>query len=128
MPASIKTIETKNAPSAIGPYSQAVKTGGLLFVSGQIPLDPATGKVVEGGISEQTQQVMKNISAILVAAGTGFGNAVKCTIFLKNLGDFTTVNEIYGSYFTPPYPARACVEVAKLPRDVLVEIEIIAQV
>ena len=128
MSSKLQTIETKNAPAAIGPYSQAVRTGNLLFVSGQIPLDPVSGQVIEGGISNQTKQVMTNISAILAAAGTDFGHVVKCSIFLKNLGDFSTVNEIYGSYFKPPYPARACVEVSKLPRDVLVEIEVIAQV
>ncbi len=123
-----QAISTENAPGAIGPYSQAIKTSSLLFCSGQIPLDPKTGQIVLGGIKEQAHQCMRNLKAILDAGQTSFSKVVKTTIFLKDLGDFNAVNEVYGSYFSAPFPARACVEVARLPRDVLVEIEAIAQV
>ncbi|WP_027407297.1 RidA family protein [Anaerovibrio sp. RM50] len=120
-------IATTNAPGAIGPYSQAVKTaGGMLFVSGQIPLVPATGAVVEGGIVEQTTQVLENLKAIVTAAGYSLSDAVKTTVYITNMGDFGKVNEIYGKYFTENCPARVCVEVSKLPKDVLVEIDVIA--
>lgn len=120
-------IATTNAPGAIGPYSQAVKTaGGMLFVSGQIPLVPATGAVVEGGIVEQTTQVLENLKAIVTAAGYTLSNVVKTTVYITNMGDFGKVNEIYGKYFTENCPARVCVEVSKLPKDVLVEIDVIA--
>jgi 2-iminobutanoate/2-iminopropanoate deaminase len=121
-------IQTASAPAAIGPYSQAMKCGNLLFVSGQIPFDPATGEVVKGGIEAETHRVLANLKAILEAAGATLGDVVKTTIFLKSMGDFARVNEVYGSYFKPPYPARATVEVARLPRDVQVEIECIANV
>ena len=121
-----EVIATDAAPAAIGPYSQAVKAGGLLFCSGQIPLDPATGQVVAGGIVEQTEQVMRNLEAVLAAAGVGFAAVVKSTIFLTNLGDFAAVNEVYGRHFTAAPPARATVEVSGLPRGVAVEIEVIA--
>ncbi len=121
-------IQTAAAPAAIGPYSQAVRTGSLLFVSGQIPLDPSSGQVVTGGIEAQTHQVLKNLTAILTAAKASLGDVVKTTIFLKDMQQFQVVNEIYGSYFKPPYPARATVEVARLPKDVAVEIECVAQV
>ena len=121
-------IQTASAPAAIGPYSQAIKCGNLLFVSGQIPLDPANGELVKGGIEAETRRVLENLRAILEAAGAGLGDVVKTTIFLKSMGDFARVNEIYGSYFKPPYPARATVEVARLPRDVQVEIDCIANV
>lgn len=124
----VEAISTEHAPGAIGPYSQAIKTSTLLFCSGQIPLDPKTGQIVPGGVQEQTHQCMRNLKAILDASKRGFGDVVKTTIFLKDLGDFAAVNEVYGSYFKAPFPARACVEVARLPRDVLVEIEAIAQV
>jgi 2-iminobutanoate/2-iminopropanoate deaminase len=120
-------IATTNAPGAIGPYSQAVKTaGGMLFVSGQIPLVPATGDVVEGGIVEQTTQVLENLKAIITAAGYTLSDVVKTTVYITNMGDFGKVNEIYGKYFTENCPARVCVEVSKLPKDVLVEIDVIA--
>ena len=119
-------IATEAAPAAIGPYSQAVKAGGLLFCSGQIPLDPATGQVVEGGVVAQTEQVMRNLEAVLAAAGVDFAAVVKATIFLTNLADFAAVNEVYGRYFPAEPPARATVEVRGLPRGVAVEIEVIA--
>lgn len=121
-----KIIATVNAPAAIGPYSQAVEAGGTLYISGQIPLNPATGKVVEGDITEQTEQVMKNISAILQAADLNFGNVVKSTVLLKDMGDFKAMNEVYGRYYSTEAPARAAYEVGNLPLGVLVEIETIA--
>src|SRR5262245_1800537 len=114
------------AAPAIGPYSPAVRAGNLLFLSGQIPLDPATGQLVEGDIRAQTTRVLQNIGELLKAGGANFSNVVRTTIFLADLGDFATVNEIYATYFTPPYPARATVQVARLPRDVRVEIDPIA--
>ncbi len=119
-------IETKNAPAPIGPYSQAVRANGFLFVSGQIPVRPDTGQVVEGGIAAQTHQVMKNISAILEAAETGLANVVKTTVFLSNLDDFSVFNQVYGEYFSEARPARATVQVARLPKEVLVEVEVVA--
>jgi 2-iminobutanoate/2-iminopropanoate deaminase len=119
-------IATEHAPGAIGPYSQAISTSGMLFVSGQIPLDPATGAMVEGGIGPQTERVLANLTAILAAGGCSPQNVVKTTIFLVDLADFATVNEIYGRTFTAPFPARATVQVAALPRGALVEIEAIA--
>ena len=120
-------IATNNAPGAIGPYSQAVKTaGGMLFVSGQIPLVPATGAVVEGGIEAQTTQVLDNLKAIVTAAGYSLADVVKTTVYITDMGNFGKVNEIYGKYFTENCPARVCVEVSKLPTDVLVEIDVIA--
>ena len=120
-------IATNNAPGAIGPYSQAVKTaGGMLFVSGQIPLVPATGAVVEGGIEAQTTQVLDNLKAIVTAAGYSLADVVKTTVYITNMEDFGRVNEIYGKYFTENCPARVCVEVSRLPKDVLVEIDVIA--
>lgn len=123
-----KIINTEKAPSAIGPYSQAVVSGGLVYCSGQIPIDPATSKLVEGGVEDQAHQVMKNLSEVLKEAGSSFEKAVKMTIYLKDLNDFAKVNEIYGSYLSKPYPARVTVEVSKLPLDVLVEIDAIAEV
>ena len=120
-------IATNNAPGAIGPYSQAVKTaGGMLFVSGQIPLVPATGAVVEGGIEAQTTQVLDNLKAIVTAAGYSLADVVKTTVYITDMGNFGKVNEIYGKYFTENCPARVCVEVSTLPKDVLVEIDVIA--
>jgi 2-iminobutanoate/2-iminopropanoate deaminase len=123
-----KPITTDKAPQAIGPYSQAIAspTGQLLFLSGQIPLDPATGKLVDGGITEQTHRVMSNLRAVLTAAGSSFDNVVKTTIFLADMNDFAAVNEVYGSYFENPAPARACVQVAELPMKARVEIDAIA--
>ena len=119
-------IQTPAAPAAIGPYSQAVRWNGLVFLSGQIPLDPATGQVVEGGIEEQTVRVLENLKAVLEAAGARLDTVLKTTIFLKDLGDFAAVNEIYGRYLGENPPARATVEAARLPRDVRVEIEAVA--
>lgn len=121
-----KIIATDKAPAAIGPYSQAVEAGNTLYISGQIPLDPATGKIVEGGITEQTEQVMKNIGAILEAAGLSFESVVKSTVLLKDMGDFKAMNEIYGKYYSSNPPARAAYQVASLPLDVMIEIETIA--
>jgi 2-iminobutanoate/2-iminopropanoate deaminase len=121
-----KPITTDKAPQAIGPYSQAIAAGQLLFLSGQIPLDPATGKLVDGGIAEQTHRVMSNLRAVLTAAGASFDNVVRTTIFLADMNDFAAVNEVYGSYFENPAPARACVQVAELPMKARVEIDAIA--
>lgn len=123
----MKTISTDKAPAAVGPYSQAKVIGGLLFASGQIPLNPATGTVVEGGIVEQTEQVCKNIEAVLTEAGTDFSKVVKTTCFLVDIGDFKAFNEVYAKYFTSK-PARSCVAVKDLPLGVIVEVEIIAEV
>jgi 2-iminobutanoate/2-iminopropanoate deaminase len=121
-----KIISTSEAPGAIGPYSQAVRSGNFLFCSGQIPLDPKSGQIVPGDIAAQTRRVMDNIAALLKAESLSFDNVVKTTIFLTNLGDFQTVNEIYGSYFKQDPPARSTVQVAALPKGVSVEIEVIA--
>jgi 2-iminobutanoate/2-iminopropanoate deaminase len=121
-----ETIETAGAPSPIGPYSQAIRANGFLFVSGQIPADPASGAVVPGGVEEQTRQVMKNLTAILEAAGSGLQKVVKTTIFLTNLDDFANVNRVYGEFLGDIKPARATVQVARLPKEVLVEIEAVA--
>ena len=119
-------IETKNAPQAIGHYSQAIKAGGFVFASGQIPIDPLTGAFVPGGVGEQTEQVIKNLSAVFEAAGTGLGNVIKTTVFLADMNDFAAMNEVYGNFFTVDPPARATVQAAGLPRGALVEIEAIA--
>lgn len=122
----MKAVSTPNAPAAIGPYSQAMISGNLLFTSGQIAIDPATGNVVEGGIAEQTEQIMKNLGEVLKAAGACFDNAVKTTCFLAEIADFAAFNEIYGRYFTSK-PARSCVAVKDLPKGVLAEVEVIAE-
>ena len=119
-------IDTSNAPKAIGPYSQAISSNGFLFVSGQIPIDPKTNQVVEGGIIEQANQSFKNIGEILKAAGLDYSNVIKTTVFVKDLNDFSTVNEIYSKYFISN-PARSCVEVKALPKNSLIEIEVIAE-
>jgi 2-iminobutanoate/2-iminopropanoate deaminase len=119
-------IKTEGAPAAIGPYSQAVRAGGFIFASGQIPLDPKTGEFVAGGVAEQTEQVMLNLTAVLEAAGSGLNRIVKTTVFLADMNDFAPMNEVYGRYFTENPPARATVEAARLPRDARVEIEAIA--
>lgn len=119
-------IQTSGAPAPIGPYNQAVRTGNLLFVSGQIPMDPATNELVTTGIEDATQKVMENIGAILQAAGADFSNIIKSSIFLTDLGQFTKVNEVYGRYFQTDPPARECVQVAALPKGVEVEISVIA--
>ena len=121
-----KIISTTEAPAAIGPYSQAIRAGSTIYCSGQIPLDPETGQIISGGIDKQTRRVLDNITALLKAEGLGFENIVKTTIFLTNLGDFQTVNEIYGSYFKNQPPARSTVQVSALPRGANVEIEVIA--
>lgn len=121
-----KVISTENAPKAVGPYSQAIEANGFIYISGQVPLVPSTGQIVEGGIEEQTVQVMENIKAILEAAGLTFDNVVKTTCLLSDIGNFQIMNEIYAKYFTENPPARAAYEVAKLPLGVMVEIETIA--
>jgi len=121
-----QTIATKAAPQAIGPYSQAVRAGQFIFTSGQIPLDPATGEFVPGGIAEQTEQVLRNLSAVLEAAGTSISRVVKTTVFLADMNDFAAMNEVYGRFFGAEPPARSTVEAARLPRDARVEIEVIA--
>jgi 2-iminobutanoate/2-iminopropanoate deaminase len=121
-------IQTEHAPQAIGPYSQAVKANGFVFASGQIPTDPETAQFVLGGIKEQTEQVLKNLSAVLEAAGSDLKHVVKTTVFLLDMGEFTAMNEVYGTFFTEQPPARATVQAARLPRDARVEIEAIALV
>ena len=122
----MKTIATKNAPAAIGPYSQAQVVNGLVYTSGQIGIDPATGALVEG-LEAQANQVFKNLTELLKAAGSDMSKVVKTTVFIKDMNDFGKVNEIYAKYFTEPFPARSCVEVARLPKDCLVECEVIAE-
>ncbi len=119
-------LATKNAPSAIGPYSQAIEANGLLFCSGQIAIDPATGALAEGGVEAQAEQCCKNVAALLEARGLATDAVVKTTVFITNMADFGKVNEIYAKYFTAPYPARSCVGVASLPKGALVEVEVIA--
>jgi 2-iminobutanoate/2-iminopropanoate deaminase len=121
-----EAILTKEAPAPIGPYSQAVRAGNLLFCSGQIPIDPATNQIVAGDVKVQAKRVMENVAAVLRAGGASFENVAKTTIFLKSMGDFPSVNEVYGAYFSGVTPARSTVEVARLPKDVLVEIEVLA--
>jgi 2-iminobutanoate/2-iminopropanoate deaminase len=119
-------VTTPNAPGAIGPYSQAIRAGDFVFLSGQIPLDPATGQLAAGGIGEQTHQVLKNLGAVLEAAGSSYAGVVKTTVYLADMGEFSAMNEIYGTYFSSPAPARATVQAARLPRDVRVEIDAVA--
>jgi 2-iminobutanoate/2-iminopropanoate deaminase len=119
-------IATDHAPKAIGPYSQAIRAQGLLFTSGQVAIDPATQQVIAGDVSAQTDRVLENLEAILKAAGTSMDKVLRCTVFLKNMGDFAAMNEVYGRYFQKEPPARSTVEVARLPKDVLVEIDVIA--
>ncbi len=121
-------VQTERAPQAIGPYSQAIKANGFVFASGQIPTDPQTGQFVPGGIQEQTKQALKNLAAVLEAAGSGLDRIVKTTVFLADMNEFSAMNEIYGEFFTENPPARATVEAARLPRDARVEIEAIALV
>jgi 2-iminobutanoate/2-iminopropanoate deaminase len=121
-----EVISTKDGPQAIGPYSQAIKANGFVFVSGQVAIDPATQQVVSGDVAAQTERVMKNLSGILNAAGSGLEKIVRSTVFLKNMGDFVAMNEVYGKHFSSAPPARSTVEVARLPKDVLVEIDVIA--
>ena len=119
-------VQTKQAPDAIGPYSQAVIANGFVFTSGQIPIDPATGQFVSGGIAEQTQQVLKNLKAVLEAAGTGLQQVVKTTVYLADMQDFTAMNEVYATFFGAEPPARSTVQAARLPKDALVEIDVVA--
>ncbi|MBU8908426.1 RidA family protein [Desertibacillus haloalkaliphilus] len=123
----MKTVQTNEAPAAIGPYSQGIVVNNMFYSSGQIPLNPA-GELVEGGIKEQTHQVFSNLQAVLKEAGASLNSVVKATVFIKDMGDFPVINEIYGEYFSEHKPARSCVEVARLPKDVLIEIEVIALV
>jgi 2-iminobutanoate/2-iminopropanoate deaminase len=119
-------IATKDAPQAIGPYSQAIRANGFVFISGQVAIDPSTQQVITGDVAAQTERVLKNLSAILKAAGSGLEKVVRCGVFLKNMSDFAAMNEIYGRHFGAAPPARSTVEVARLPKDVLVEIDVIA--
>jgi 2-iminobutanoate/2-iminopropanoate deaminase len=121
-----EVIATEQAPQAIGPYSQAIRAQGLIFTSGQIAIDPATAQIVAGDVSAQTDRVLKNLAAILQASGSSMEKALRCTVFLKNMGDFAAMNEVYGRYFKQEPPARSTVEVARLPKDVLIEIDVIA--
>jgi 2-iminobutanoate/2-iminopropanoate deaminase len=121
-----EVIATEQAPKAIGPYSQAIRAQGLIFTSGQIAIDPATAQIVAGDVSAQTDRVLKNLAAILQASGSGLEKVLRCTVFLKNMGDFAAMNEVYGRYFKQAPPTRSTVEVARLPKDVLIEIDVIA--
>jgi 2-iminobutanoate/2-iminopropanoate deaminase len=121
-----QAVSSPDAPKAIGPYSQAVRAGQLLIVSGQVPLDPGTGQIVSGDIAAQTRRVFDNLGAVLKAGGRSFADVVRTTVFLADMNDFATVNEVYGTYFSEPYPARATVQVARLPKDARVEIDLIA--
>ena len=123
-----EAVATKEAPQAIGPYSQAIKAGGFIFTSGQIAIDPATGNVIQGDVAAQTERVLKNLAAVLAASASSLQKVVKTTVFLKSMGDFATMNEVYGRHFGNHRPARSTVEVARLPKDVLVEIDVIAEV
>lgn len=122
----MKALHTDKAPAAIGPYSQAIEVNGMVFASGQIPLDPTTGNVVEGGIKEQTHQALTNAKAIMESAGLSLANVVKTTVFMADMSDFAAMNEVYATFFTEPYPARSAVAVKALPKGVLVEVECIA--
>ena len=123
---SLKAVTTPNAPGAIGPYSQGLRAGEFLFLSGQIPLDPATGQIVPGGIVEQTHQVLKNLGAVLTAGGASYGQVTKTTVYLQDMAEFGAMNEVYGTYFSAPAPARATIQAAALPRGVKVEIDVVA--
>ena len=124
----MKVISTKKAPAAIGPYSQAIQVGNLVYTSGQIPIDPATGAFAEGGIREQTRQSLTNVKAILEEAGMSMGNVVKTTVFMADMNDFAEMNSVYAEFFAEPYPARSAVAVKTLPKGALVEIEVVAEV
>ena len=123
----MKVISTKKAPAAIGPYSQAIRVGNLVYTSGQIPIDPATGAFAEGGIKEQTRQSLNNVKAILEEDGLAMDNVVKTTVFMADMGDFAEMNGVYAEFFTEPYPARSAVAVKTLPKGALVEIEVVAE-
>ena len=126
MPRTI--ISTPDAPAAVGTYSQAVKVGSTVYVSGQIPLDPATGKLVEGDITVQSEQVLRNLSAILEAAGSSLDRVVRATVYLADMRDFTAMNDVYGTYFSSPAPARSTIQAARLPKDARVEVDVIAEI
>jgi 2-iminobutanoate/2-iminopropanoate deaminase len=121
-----EVISTDQAPKAIGPYSQAIRAAGMIFTSGQVAIDPATQQVIAGDVAAQTDRALKNLAAILGASGSSLDKVLRCTVFLKNMGDFAAMNEVYGRFFTQAPPARSTVEVARLPKDVLVEIDVIA--
>ena len=123
-----QAVATDNAPKAIGPYSQGIKAGNLLFVSGQVPIDPATGNIIEGDIKTQTDRVMRNLTAILEAGGASMDHVVRCTVYLADMNDFAAMNDVYGSYFSQPAPARATIQAVRLPKDARVEIDVIAVV
>jgi 2-iminobutanoate/2-iminopropanoate deaminase len=123
-----QAVATDNAPKAIGPYSQAIRAGSLLFVSGQVPIDPATGSLIEGDIAAQTRRVMQNLSAILEAGGATLDQVVRCTVYLADMDDFAAMNEVYGSFFKQPAPARATIQAVRLPKDARVEIDVIAEI
>lgn len=123
----MKEISTDRAPQAIGPYSQAIDAGDKIFTSGVIPIDPATGEIAGGTAPEQARQVFANLSALLSDAGSGIEKVIKTVVFIKNMDDFAKINEVYAEFFSKPYPARSCVEVARLPKDVLIEVEAIAE-
>jgi 2-iminobutanoate/2-iminopropanoate deaminase len=123
-----ESVQTAKAPQAIGPYNQAIKVNGVIYTAGQIPIDPATGNFVEGGIREQTRQVLRNLEAVLQAAGSSLNSVVKATVFLKNMSDFTAMNEVYGEFLGTVKPARSTVAVTELPRGALIEIDLIAAV
>lgn len=122
----MKAIQTNNAPTAIGPYSQAIEVNGFIFASGQIPIDPATGEFIKGGIKEQTRQSLLNAKSILIAAGTDLNHVVKTTVFLSDMANFTAMNEVYSTFFEQPFPARSAVAVKDLPKGALVEVEVLA--
>ena len=122
----MKEIQSTAAPAAIGPYSQAIEANGMVFASGQIPIDPSTGNIVEGGIEQQTHQSLRNVKAVLDAAGTDLAHVVKTTVFLSSITDFANMNEVYAQYFSQPFPARSAVAVKDLPKGALVEIEVVA--
>lgn len=124
----MKQVSTKSAPEAIGPYSQAVKTDGLVFVSGQLPIDPQTGAFPEGGIAAQTNQSLKNLGSILAEAGSDYSKVIKTTVFLADMADFAAMNEVYSSFFNAPFPARSAIAVKELPKGALVEVECIAEI
>lgn len=127
MAATIRqAVATDKAPKAIGPYSQGIRAGNLLFISGQVPIDPATGAIIEGDIAAQTDRVMRNLTAILEAAGASMGHVLRCTVYLADMNDFAAMNEVYGSYFAQPAPARSTIQAVRLPKDARVEIDVIA--
>jgi endoribonuclease L-PSP, putative len=122
-----EVISTSKAPAAIGPYSQAVKIGNMVYTSGMIPIVPESGEIIQGDVAAQARQALENLEEVLKEAGTSLGNVLKTTVFIKNMSDFSVINEVYKEFFTDSFPARSCVEVARLPKDVLIEIECIAQ-